>query len=228
MPNSTKAEWFIPAGLIILSLVPVIGGSLRLAELAGGPALALMPEGARFAASPTPVVLHIISVTIYCLLGAFQFVPGIRTRHPKWHRISGRLLVPSGLIAATSGLWMSQFYALPAHDGELLYLFRLIFGLGMIASILLGLRAVLRRDIPRHRAWMMRGYAIGLGAGTQGFVLMPWVLTFGMPGEFPRALLMGAGWVINLLVVEWVLRRRPKRPAKPTRMLRHIVRTRSA
>ena len=61
---------------------------------------------------------------------------------------------------------------------------------------------------------MMRGYAIGQGAGTQFLTFLPWFLLFGMPGEFPKAMLMGAGWAINLAVAEWVIR---KRPTDPTR-----------
>ena len=34
---------------------------------------------------------------------------------------------------------------------------------------------------------MMRGYAIGLGAGTQVFTHVPWLLAFGVPDEFTRA-----------------------------------------
>jgi ABC-type uncharacterized transport system permease subunit len=52
---------------------------------------------------------------------------------------------------------------------------------------------------------MMRGYAISLGAGTQGLTQLPLVLTVGMPGELPRALLMGAAWITNLLVAEWII-----------------------
>ena len=59
-----------------------------------------------------------------------------------------------------------------------------------------------------HRAWMMRGYAIGLGAGTQVLTLMVGELILGPPSEFSRALLMGAGWVINLAVAEWAIRKR--------------------
>jgi hypothetical protein len=33
----------------------------------------------------------------------------------------------------------------------------------MVLSIILGFAAIRRRDIIGHRAWMMRGYAIGLG-----------------------------------------------------------------
>ena len=61
----------------------------------------------------------------------------------------------------------------------------------------------------RHRAWMMRGYAIGLGAGTQVLTLLAGELIVGPPSELSRALLMGAGWVINLAVAEWAIRKRP-------------------
>jgi hypothetical protein len=84
----------------------------------------------------------------------------------------------------------------------------------MVVSIVLGVAAIRRRDIVRHGAWMLRGYAIGLGAGTQFLTHLPWILLLGMPGELPRALLMGAGWVINLAVAEWIIRRRPARPAR--------------
>jgi len=76
----------------------------------------------------------------------------------------------------------------------------------MIIFVILGLFNILRRDFTRHRAWMMRGYALGLGAGTQALPGIPWVLIFGTPGELSRALLMGAGWSINLAAAEWIIR----------------------
>ena len=39
----------------------------------------------------------------------------------------------------------------------------------MGAFLVLGFTAIRRRDIPAHRAWMIRAYALGLGAGTQAF-----------------------------------------------------------
>jgi len=63
------------------------------------------------------------------------------------------------------------------------------------------------------RAWMLRGYAIGLGAGTQVLTLLAGELILGPPSELSRALLMGAGWVINLAVAEWIIRKRPVPPA---------------
>ncbi|MBO0777354.1 MAG: DUF2306 domain-containing protein [Ktedonobacteraceae bacterium] len=47
----------------------------------------------------------------------------------------------------------------------LLYGFRMLFGSAMVLSLVLGLVAILRRNVARHRAWIMRGYAIGPGRG---------------------------------------------------------------
>ncbi len=207
-----KTDWLVPTGLLMLSLIPIAAGAFRLTELVGG--AAITPANARFFASPLPVMLHIVSVTLYSLLGAFQFAPAFRRRQPVWHRAAGRILIPSGLVAALSGLWMSHFYPLPDGDGVILYGLRLLFGSVMLLSILFGVAAIWRRDFVQHGNWMMRGYAIGLGAGTQALTQLPWILLVGKSDEFTRALLMGAGWVINFGVAEWVIRRRPTRPTR--------------
>jgi RsiW-degrading membrane proteinase PrsW (M82 family) len=156
--------------------------------------------------------VHIVSVTLYSLLGALQFVPSLRRGRPCWHRIAGRILVPAGVLVALSGLWMNFLYARPPGDGESLVVVRLIVGSLMLASIVLAVFAIRRRDFPSHGAWMTRGYALALGAGTQVLTMLPWVLIFGPIGaadELPRTVLMTAGWVINLGVAEYVIRRRP-------------------
>jgi uncharacterized membrane protein len=207
--SSTKRQWRVPAGLIALGLVPVIAGAARVGELAGG--APVTPDNARFFASPVPVLVHIVGASVYCLLGAFQFAPGFRRRRPGWHRVAGRVLVPCGLAAALSGVWMALFYPRPPIDDVLLTPIRLVFGAAMAGCLVLGVAAIRRRDIARHRAWMARAYAIGLGAGTQVLTHLPWILLFGQPRGFGRVLLMLAGWLINLAVVEWALRR----PARP-------------
>jgi hypothetical protein len=101
---------------------------------------------------------------------------------------------------------MAHFYPWPAGDGQLVYMERLVFGSGMVVSIVLALLAIRRRDFKSHGAWMIRGYAIGLGAGTQVLTHLPWfVLVGGRPGELARGLMMGAGWVINVVVAEWII-----------------------
>ena len=215
-----KPQWPVPTALILLSLIPVIAGAARLTELTGG--AAITPQNARFFASPVPVVIHIVSVSVYSLLGAFQFVPALRGRR-SWHRFAGSILIPAGLLAALSGLWMSVFYQLP--DGTTDVPIRLFFGSAMLVSIILGIVAVRRRDFVRHGAWMTRGYAIGVAAGTQALVISGWLLLVGMPGELARALLMAAAWIINLAVAEYVIRRRARRSARTRLPAGRAVRT---
>jgi uncharacterized membrane protein len=210
--TAAKPLWRAPAGLIALSLVPVAAGAVRVAQLTGG--ADITPQNGRFFAAPVPVLVHIVSASVYCLLGALQFAPGFRRRRPGWHRVAGRLLVPCGLAAAFSGLWMTLFYPHPDSGGDLLTGFRLVFGSAMVGSIVLGFAAIRGRNIARHRAWMIRGYAIGQGAGTQFLIILPWVLILGQPGELGDGLLHGAGWLINLAVAEWIVRRRPNKPIR--------------
>ena len=203
--TARRSDWWIPTLLIVLSLVPAIAGTARLAQLAGG--AKVTAANARFFAQPIPVVLHIFAVIPYAILGAFQFSPGFRRRNRPWHRAAGRVLGICGLVAALTGLWMAHFYPWPQGDGVGVYLERLVFGTAMAASILLGIDGVRRRDFKAHGAWMIRAYAIGMGAGTQVLTHLPWFILVGRPGESARTVLMGAGWVINVVIAERIIRR---------------------
>jgi len=201
------SDWLIPAGLLALAFVPVAGGIFRATMLATH--VTITPENARFVTSPLPVLLHIVSVTTYSILGAFQFSPGIRRRWPGWHRAAGRVLVAAGLVAAFSGLWMATFYAIVPADNALLHGFRLFFGTAMAMSIVLGLLAIRQGRVSVHQAWMRRAYAIGIGAGTQALTQIPLVIGLGRLDSMTLALAMGGAWVLNLAVAEWLILKQP-------------------
>jgi len=207
--HHTSAGWLAPAGLLLLGMLPVIAGAFRLGQLSG--MSDVMPANARFAPMPLPVILHIVSATAFAILGPLQFAAGFRRRWPAWHRVAGRLLVVCGLLVGLTGVWMTLFYAPPDGSGPLLYASRMVFGSAMVVSIVIGLAAILRRDVRGHRAWISRGYAIGLGAATQMLVLMVAGIVAGPPNELTHDSLMALSWVINLAVAEWALRRRPAR-----------------
>jgi uncharacterized membrane protein len=203
-PTRTRREWWIPASLLALTLIPVAAGVFRVAELAAGEADA---ADQRFFDSPLPVVVHVVGACLYTVLGAFQFMPSFRARRPRWHRWSGRVLVPAGLAAALSGLWMAVWYPLPAHDNDALMVSRLVFGSVMVAGLVLGVLAIRRRDVRTHQRWMARAYAVAQGAGTQAIVLGPMVLFVDQPGGNLKAAGMTVAWIINLAVAEWLVRR---------------------
>ncbi|MGV1037034.1 MAG: DUF2306 domain-containing protein [Candidatus Nanopelagicales bacterium] len=189
---------------VVLGSIPLIAGALRLVQLAGGPAL--MPPDQRMTGLPLPVVLHILGATLFILLGAVQFAPSVRRRYPAWHRRAGRVVFAAGLVVAISALCMTLLYAQKEGTGDLLYFMRLFFSSVMGISLVLGLAAIRRRDIPTHRAWMLRAYAIGLAAGTQAFTGGISTAVLGA-GVLQDDLAKGSGWVINLTIAEWIIRR---------------------
>lgn len=199
-----QARW-APFALIAFVAIPALFGSLRLIGLAGGPQL--MPVDPRMTASPVPVIVHIVSGVGYAVLGAFQFSASFRRRRPGWHRVAGRVLVVLGLAVAVSALWMALFYSRQPGTGVLALLFRLAFASGLAASLVLGLTAIRHGDVLGHRAWMTRAYALALGAGTQVFTAGIGPALFGT-SRLTLDLSLGAAWVINLVVAEYVIRRR--------------------
>lgn len=191
---STRGRsWPVPVALVALSAIPLTAGTLRLIQLAGGPTV--MPADDRFASFPLPLVVHIIGATTYALVGILQFVPRFRRRHLAWHRRAGRVLTVAGTLVAASALWMTLFYEAQPGTGGLLYVLRLAFGAAMAACLVLGVTAVRRRDIAAPRsAWPPAVFGTGVHAAD---------------------LAKGAGWVINLAVAEWAIRRPARhRPAQ--------------
>jgi hypothetical protein len=112
-------------------------------------------------------------------------------------------------------MWMTLFYARLPDTNDLLFVIRLVFSSAMLVFIALGFAAIRRRDVPAHRAWMMRAAAIGLGAGTQAFVFMFTEMLAFHPDQLGKALLMGLAWVINLAVAEYLVRREHRLATQP-------------
>ena len=68
-------EWLVIIGLLLLSFIPIAGGAHRLTQLTNG--TDITPANARFFASPPPVVVHIVSSSLFAILGAFQFATSL-------------------------------------------------------------------------------------------------------------------------------------------------------
>ena len=205
---ASRSGWPVAVGLIVLSVIPLTAGALRLIQLAGGPAV--RPADPRFDAFPIALVLHIGGSAVFALVGAFQFVPRFRRRHRNWHRRAGRTLIAAGFLVVASALWLTLFYAAQPGTGRVLFVVRLVVGSAMAVCLVQGFIAIHRRDVVSHRAWMVRAYALALGAGTQVFTEGLGSLVFGT-GVLAGDLAKSAAWIVNLAVAEWVIRRQPAR-----------------
>ncbi len=208
MNSISRREKALFVALVFYSLIPTFGGLLRILELAGGPVLGL-PENPRALGAPMTVGLHILSSGVFCIAGALQFLPSLRRHHVGAHRINGRLVAAAGCLSAVTGLWMTHFFSFPEElQGTPLYGVRIILSLAMIGLILRAVKAIYNRNHYQHSACMLRAYAIGLGASTQTFVGIGWMIFAGIePQGLLRDGLMVFSWVINLLVAELLIRK---------------------
>ena len=213
----TRTEWVVFSVIFVYSFIPVFGGLIRVLELAGGPQIA--PTNPRALLAPTPIVLHILSSFLFCIVGAVQFLPSIRRQRPAAHRVTGRVIAVAGCLSALTGLWMTHFYVFPAAlQGVALYWVRVVLGTAMIGLIIWAVIAIRSRNVFQHGASLVRAYAIGQGASTQAFFGIAWIIAVGSEAMGPlRDGLMVFAWVVNLLAAEIFIRaklRPPKRRQK--------------
>ncbi len=205
----SKREWAVLAFIAVYSFIPAFGGLLRVLELAGGPAI--VPSNPRALAAPLPIVLHVVSSFLFCIVGALQFLPSLRRRAPTAHRALGRVIAVAGCVSAASGLWMTHCFVFPEDlQGHLLYWVRIGLGASMIGLIVWGVIAIRSRNVFQHGASMLRAYAIGQGASTQAMLGIGWVLFFGTEPLGPlRDGLMVSAWGLNLVVAQVLIGRLP-------------------
>jgi len=207
--------------IFVYSFIPSFGGLLRVLELAGGPMIA--PENQQALSDPLPIIVHILSSFLFCIIGALQFMPSIRHNQPAMHREFGRIIALAGCISATSGLWMTHFYAFPEQlQGDLLYWARLALGSMMIGFIVWAVIAIRSRNIFRHGASMLRAYAIAQGASTQTIIGIGWIIIFNKEPLGPvRDTMMVLAWGLNLVVAEVLIGRLLPSKKRPIKAITH-------
>lgn len=205
MNTSRLKPWRTPALLILISLVPFAATFNRLIWLAS-PDAAPDPAADRFAAAPMALILHIAFGSLFLVLAAFQFSPELRARARRWHRYAGRVGAVFGLIASVTGLWLILGFPMGPLATITANAVRLFFAVGLGASILLAIHAARRRDFSRHRAWMIRAFAIGVAGSTQALLLGGWVIVTGALTPDVATVLLTLGFTINVAFAEWRIR----------------------
>jgi hypothetical protein len=154
---------------------------------------------------PWTLFMHSLGGMTFGLLGPIQFSGAVKKRFGKFHRISGRIFVVAGMFLGLSAVRL--LIEFPDASTWVLVTARAIGGFGMITALTLALLAIINRDIARHRNWMIRAYAIGMGSATIAFIQLPIFLIRGkaLEGYLADSLFV-LSWVINLTIAELVIR----------------------
>jgi uncharacterized membrane protein len=161
------------------------------------------------------LIVHAASAGLALLMIPVQLLTSRKRRLLVVHRFSGRVAVALMLVAAPSGLIVAQVsYA--GLEGRLGFsALALLWG----ASALQTIRTARTGDLRSHRAWATRTFALGYAGVTLRLWLMV-LIAAQLPADdvasqlaFDRVykLVPFLSWVPNLLVAEWMIRRRPLR-----------------
>jgi uncharacterized membrane protein len=151
--------------------------------------------------------LHIGGGITALAVGPFQFSRVLRQGYLSWHRWMGRIYLAAVAIGGVASfrMAMESFGGLPTH-----------VGFGMLALLWLTTTAmaywrIKLRDIPSHREWMIRSFALTFAAVT----LRVWLPLFvgALKLDFLQAYdtISWLCWVPNLLVAEVLIQQ--SRPA---------------
>lgn len=172
------------------------------AAAASNPARAL---DAGFAQHPALTLVHIIPGALFMVVGPLQFTQRLRARKLWLHRWSGRVFVASGLVIGVSALAMSfQMSIGGANETAATTLFAVLFLFSLVKAFL----HIRRREIPQHREWMIRAFAIGLAVATIRPIVGVFFATSRVTHLTPQEFFGTAFWLgftLHLLAAEsWI------------------------
>lgn len=187
--------WFLWLGALIVALT-----SLRFLVL---PLDLVMEHMAHYRpTAPLALYGHMIFGPLALALVPFQLWQGLRRRNPVLHRRIGYLYALSVLLSALAALAL-----VPHFQGSLFP------ALGFIVSAILWIMTTARAiwlaragDYLGHRRWMLHSVALCFAAVTLRLIMGP-LMAMGWTVLETYMITAWGGWLPNMLLVEWWLRR---------------------
>lgn len=149
---------------------------------------------------------HIAIAPLVLALLPFQFSTRLRVRCPGLHRWMGRTYALGVLMSGVAALSLAANTVAGPVAG-------LGFGLLAVLWIAVTARAVwlaLQRRIAEHRVWMIRSAALTFAAVTLRLEMPVLEMTLGIETGYP--IVAWSCWVPNLIVAEWLVRRKQALP----------------
>lgn len=203
MPTAWVVVFFLITVVLVFAAIRVTIDSQNIAN-------GVIPEEGefdrRYAQYPILAYAHILPGVVYLILAPFQVSRRFRNRHLDLHRKMGRFLVPIGILSGVMGVLFGFFFS---FGGFVEASAAVVFGTWFVIALALAYSYIRAGDTVRHRRWMIRAFAIGLGVGTiriwvglfQGFGLLDEGTSFGVA--------FWLSWTLHVIAAEIWLWRRP-------------------
>jgi len=147
------------------------------------------------------ILMHIVGGMTALLLGPLQFVPAIRDRWPRVHRMTGRIYLAGVAVGGLGGLYMARlaYGGLPTRAGFAL------LAVAWLATTAMAYRRIRQGDIDRHREWMIRSYALSFAAPVLRLEQLAFMAS-GTAFDSAYAAVAWLCWLPNLLAAEGYVR----------------------
>jgi uncharacterized membrane protein len=193
----------VPAALYFGTLLTIL---LALVQAVQIPLDALPEDSRRLSAVPVWHFMHVLGGATFGILGPIQFGRVLMFRYGRLHRVMGRVFVAAGAMVSLSSLGLlwhfPDAYSVAISSG------RLVFGIALGVALAIAMQAIHKRDLTRHRNWMIRAYAIGMGATAVTMVFFPiYVITGAPPMGLAADIAFLGAWIACIVLAEGVVRR---------------------
>ncbi|MBK8085395.1 MAG: DUF2306 domain-containing protein [Devosia sp.] len=166
----------MPAALLLGTLLTIL---LALVQAVQIPLGALPEDSRRLGTVPVWHFMHVLGGATFGILGPIQFGRVLQRRYGLLHRVMGRMFVAAGAMLSLSSL--SLLWHFPETYSVAVNSARLLFGIALGVALAMAMLAIRKRDVARHRNWMIRAYAIGMGATAVTMVFLPVYAITGVP-----------------------------------------------
>ena len=204
MSKSSRLALRGPLGIALLGAVPALPGAFVLAGILQGSNTSgflhdmVQPH---YFVSPEPIVVHIASGILFCILAPFQFSTRLRMRYRKLHRNAGRVAMVAGFLFALTAVVLMGW---PPMSPELWmhYTAMNVGGIGAGLSICLSFWAIRRGDVTAHRQWMRRAIAFGLLGASRILFDLILIPVFGYETPMSEGISVWCAIALNLFVAE--------------------------
>lgn len=150
------------------------------------------------------VLVHLISASLLLLITTFLVFYRIEEQWPSLHRISGKIVLLTGILALVPSGYYLSYFALGGLAGKLL--FSLLTSLSLISLINI-YRQAIQRSFHAHRKWVIRFYIFLTSAL---WLRLNMFIIFYHFGSTEKNYLIAAllSWVPQLLIFEFIHRRK--------------------
>ena len=163
----------------------------------------------RYNVLPVTTLLHIVPGAVFLFVAPLQLVPRFRRRISGVHRRLGYMLLVLAIPYAVTGIFFSVYKPV---FGPLASVASGVAGLWFVFCSIRAYMAIRRRDIDRHREWMLRALAAAYGIATVRLVFLAIVVIAPFDPIAMGVTSFWAGWLVAALPTEWWIRRTARQP----------------